>query len=136
MLDLAIAPERAGRLFQAAVTSVVVSTLLWLGVSSGLDAENPGASVSLLLAGAALFSGISASLGEHRLVGAVFNATRRSLGIVTVCALMASASLAMEVPSARPTSVWTVAAAVVCSLAAARLCWAAVRARGDSGRTV
>lgn len=134
-LDLAIAPERAGRLFQAAVTSVVVSTLLWLGVSSGLDAENPGASVSLLLAGAALFSGISASLGEHRLVGAVFNATRRWLGIVTICALMASASLAMEVPSARPTCVWTVAA-VVCALAAARLCWAAVRARGYSGRTV
>lgn len=132
-LDLAIAPERAGSLFQAAVTSVVVAVLLWLGVGSGLDAENPGASVSLLLAGAALFSGISASLGEHRLVGAVFNATRRWLGVVTVCALTASASLAMEVPSARPTLVWSVAA-VVCSVSAVRLCWAAIRARGYSGR--
>lgn len=132
-LHLTIAPERAGRLFQAAVTSLVVCALLWLGVGSGLDAGNPGASVSLLLAGAALFSGISASLGEHRLVGAVFNATRRWLGVVTVCALAASASLAMEVPSRRPVCLWFVVACV-CSVAAARLCWAAVRARGYSGR--
>lgn len=36
-----IAPERHGRTFHAAATSVVVALLLWLGVASGLDSENP-----------------------------------------------------------------------------------------------
>ena len=51
-----IAPERRGRTIQSAATSVVVASLLWLGVHSGLDAESPDAAVSLLLAGAALYS--------------------------------------------------------------------------------
>lgn len=122
-----VAPERRGATFQAAATSTVVTGLLWLGVASELDAEAPGAAVSLLLAGAALFSGIAAVQREHRLVTMVFSTARRGLAIVTLCALAASATLAMEFPSRHPVEVWRWAA-IVASLVALRLIWSAVRA--------
>ena len=127
-----LAPERTGRTAQAAGTSVVTAALIWLGVISRLDAENPGAAVSLLLAGAALFSGITAAQGEHRLVSAVFNGARRWLTVVTFAALAASATLAMEFPTRRPVGVWF-AAAIVCTLASARLVWSAIRAPAYTG---
>jgi hypothetical protein len=122
-----VSPERAGRTSQAATTSVIVAALLWLGVASGLDAKNPGAAISLLLAGAAVFTGFSAVQGEHRLVRRAFAASRRWLAVVTLAALTASASLAMEYPVAHPVAVWRVAA-IACSIAAVRLLWSAVRA--------
>jgi hypothetical protein len=122
-----IAPERRGRTVQAAATSLVVAALLWLGVHSGLDAQNPDAAVSLLLAGAALYSGVTASHGEHVLVTTLFSASRRWLGLVSLAALSASAALAMEVPNAHPTGVWR-AAAIACTIASGRLLWSAVRA--------
>lgn len=122
-----IAPERTGRTFQAAATSSVVAGLLWLGVVSGLDASNPGAAVSILLAGAALFSGLSAVQGEHRLLRRVFAASRRWLGVISLAALTGSASLAMELPSEHPVCVWKIAA-IISTFAAARLIWSAIRA--------
>jgi len=122
-----ITPERSGRAFQAAATSLIVGTLLWLGVISDLDAENPGPAVSILLAGAAVFSGVSAGRGEHKLVRLLFSGTRKGLGVVTVAALAGSASLALEYPTQRPVCVWW-GAATVCTLAALRLIWAAIRA--------
>jgi hypothetical protein len=124
---LQVAAERAGRSIQAASTSVIVAGLLWLGVCSGLDAKNPGAAVSTLLAGAALFTGLSAAQGEHRLVRTVFRSSRRWLAAVALVSLLASASLAMEYPRAEPVGLWCVCA-IVASLAAARLLWSAVRA--------
>ena len=124
-----IAPERRGRTVQAAATGAVVAALLWLGVYSGLDAENPDAAVSLLLAGAALYSGVTAGRGEHVLVTKIFSASRRWLGLVSLAALAASASLAMQVPDAHPTGVWRVAA-IACTIAFARLLWSAIRAPG------
>lgn len=91
--------------------------------------RNPGPAVSVLLAGAALFSGVAASRGEHRLVRAVFSGTRRWLAAIALAALAASSSLAMEMPDPHPLWVWRVAA-VVCSAAALRLSWAAIRAPG------
>jgi hypothetical protein len=122
-----VAPERAGRTTQAALTSLAVSALLWLGVASELDASSPDPAVSILLAGAALFSSLTAAQGEHRLLRRVFVASRRWLILVTFTALAASASLAMEIPDTRPVEAWVVAA-VMCSAAAARLGWAAIRA--------
>ena len=122
-----VATERRGKTFQAGATSVVISALLWLGVSSGLDARSPGAAVSLLLAGAALFSGVAAARGEHLLVTKLFSAARRWLGVVSLAALVASATLAMQIPSAHPTEVWRISA-IVCTAAAARLVWSAIRA--------
>ncbi|HEU5254065.1 MAG TPA: hypothetical protein VFU16_12150 [Solirubrobacterales bacterium] len=124
-----VAPERRGRTMQAAVTGIVVTVLLWLGVHSGLDAENPDAAVSLLLAGAALYSGITAGRGEHVLVSKLFSASRRWLGLVSLAALAASASLAMQVPNAQPIEVWWMAA-IASSIASARLLWSAIRAPG------
>jgi hypothetical protein len=123
-----IAPEGPGRLDQAATTSLLVSALLWLGVVSGLDADSPDAAVSLLLGGAALFSGVTAVSGEHRLVRMMFSATRRWLLVVTAAALAASASLAMEVPDESPLQVWW-AAAALCTIAGLRLVWSSIRAR-------
>jgi hypothetical protein len=122
-----IAPEATGKLAQASATSILVMTLLWLGVASGLDAKSPDAAVSILLGGAALFSGITAVSGEHRLVSTIFSATRRWLLGVTVAALLASASLAMGVPGTHPVMVWRLAA-IGCSVAALRLSWSWVRA--------
>jgi hypothetical protein len=122
-----VAPERAGKTFQAAATSVIIATLLWLGVGSGLDITNPGSAVSILLAGAALFSGIAAVQGEHVLAKKVFAAARRWLLLATFAALAGSATLAMEIPDEHPVSQWRIAA-VAATLASARLAWSAVRA--------
>lgn len=122
-----ISTERRGKTFQAAATSVVVAALLWLGVISGLDTGSPGPAVSLLLAGAALFSGVAAARAEHVLVTKLFSAPRRWLGIVSVAALAGSATLAMQVPNAHPTGAWQVAA-IACTLASCRLVWSAIQA--------
>jgi len=121
-----VAPERSGWTFPAAVTSAIIATLLWLGVASGLDARSPGPAVSILLAGAALFSGIGAIQGEHRLVKSVFSSPRRWLVLVTLAALAGSASLAMEFPNEHPVSIWCYAA-IASTAAAVRLGWSAVR---------
>lgn len=124
-----VAPERAGRASLAATTSLVVASLLWLGVVSGLDARTPGAAVSLLLAGAALFSGLTAAQGEHRIVRRVFAGSRHWLGVAALCALVASASLAMELPDREPVAIWRVCA-IISTVAAIRLIWSAIRAPG------
>lgn len=125
--EVEIVPERHGRSFRAAATGTVVSALLWLGVLSGLDTNNPGSAVSLLLAGAALFSGVSAVSGEHVLVKSLFAPSRRGLIIIGMMALIGSATLAMQVPDQHPTEVWWWAAAVS-SVVSGRLIWAAIRA--------
>jgi hypothetical protein len=122
-----IAPERAGRTLQSAATSLAVAALLWLGVRSGLDARNPGAAVSLLLAGAAAFSGFTATQGAHRIVRDVFWRPRLWLALVSLSALVASATLAMEYPREHPVWIWRWAA-IAASVAAARLVWSAIRA--------
>jgi hypothetical protein len=122
-----IAPERTGLTSQAAVTSIIVAALLWAGFLSGLDPTTPGAAVSLIVGAAALFSGVTATRGEHRLVKRVFFPARAWLTIVTVAGLAASTSLALEIPDKDPTEVW-VWAAVVASIAAIQRLWAAIRA--------
>ena len=111
----------------AALTAAAVAALLWLGRLSGLDASAPGAAVSLLLAGGAVVSGFAANTGHHIIVNKILRGRRRALMVVTVTALAASASLAMEIPDSRPLEVWLVAA-IICSAAALRLGWSAVRA--------
>ena len=122
-----VAPERGGRPIQAAAAGVAVTFLLWLGVASGLQTDNPGPAVSLLLAGAALYSGAFAVRGKHVLVRRLFSASRRWLSVVASTALVASATLAMEFPEAHPVCVWWLAA-IACTLASLRLVWSAIRA--------
>lgn len=124
-----IVPERHGRTFQAAATSVIVTTLLWLGYASGLDTKSPGSAVSLLLAGAALFSGVTAVRGEHVLVKGLFAPSRRGLILVGLAALVSSATLAMQIPDSHPTEIW-LWSAVLCSIITARFSWSAIRAPG------
>jgi hypothetical protein len=128
-----IAPERRGRMIEAAFTGAIVSALIWLGVISGLDFKNPdaaGASASIVLAGAALYSGITAARGEPSLVSQVFSTSRLLLATISLCALAASATLAMEVPDAKPTAVWLIAA-ILASVPAVWLVWSALRAPGN-----
>ncbi len=122
-----IVSEREGQATRAALTALAVSVLLWLGWLSGLDAEAPAAAVSLLLAGGAVVSGFAVVTGYHIIVDKILRSRRRALVLVVVCALAASASLAMELPTSRPLGIW-LAAAILCSLATVRLGWSAVRA--------
>jgi len=122
-----IVSEREGQATRAALTALAISVLLWLGWLSDLDASAPGAAVSLLLAGGAVVSGFAAAAGYHIIVDKILRNRRRALVLVAVCALTASASLAMEVPDERPLEVW-LPAAILCSVATARLGWSAIRA--------
>lgn len=122
-----IVSEREGQATRAALTALAVSALLWLGYLSGLDARAPAAAVSLLLAGGAVVSGFAVVTSYHLIVDKILRSRRRALVLVAVCALAASASLAMEIPSSRPLGVW-LAAAILCTLATLRLGWSAVRA--------
>lgn len=118
--------ERSGQAAQSAITSCIAAGLLWLGVASGLDTTNPGAAVSIVLAGAALYSGFTAASGQHKLVRMIFASRRRWLLVTTAAALAGSATLALEYPCASPVDVWKIAA-VVATVAALRLSWSAVR---------
>lgn len=122
-----IVSEREGGAARAALTAFAVGGLIWLGWWSGLDASQPGAAVSLLLAGGAVVSGFAAATGRHIIVNKILRGRRRTLTVVALCALTASATLAMEIPSNSPRQVWLVAA-VVCTIAALRLGWSAIRA--------
>lgn len=124
---LEVSAQRAGRPLQTAALSLLVCALLWLGVRSGLDSHNPGSAVSMLLAGVALFTALTAVQGEHRIVRAIFAASRFWLVVVTLAALIASATLALEYPRTEPVWVWRWCA-IACSVATARLLWSAVRA--------
>lgn len=125
--EIVLVAERSGPVIQAAITSGVAATLLWLGVITELDIENPGAVVSILLAGTALYSGVSAASGDHRLVRTVFRTRRWMLALASFAALAGSAALAFEIPCERPVAVWWVAA-VAASIAAGRLWLTALRA--------
>ena len=85
--------------------------------------------MSILLAGAAIFSGVAASEGKHRLVKNMFSASRRWLVLVTLAALAGSASLAMQIPDEHPVAIWRVAA-IASTIACVRLAWSAFRAPG------
>ena len=123
-----IVSEREGQATRAALTALAVSALLWLGWLSGLDASAPGAAVSLLLAGGAVVSGFAAvdRLPHHRRqdpaqppAGVGPRGRVRAHGIRVARAWRS------------PTTVrWRsgCAAAILCSLATARLGWSAVRA--------
>lgn len=124
-----VCPERAGFSTRAAVIAVAVCGMLFAGVASDLDISSPGRVISLVLAGAALFSGLTAESGEHRLVRTVFRANRVWRGWVAAAALVASVCLTLGIPSEQPVCVWVVAA-VVSAVAAARLAWSWARAAG------
>ncbi len=126
---LEIASERRGRPVLSAMTAAIVAALLWAGVISRLYARNPGAAISLILALAAIYAGLVAVRPEPRLVQRIFGVSRRWLAIIALAAIVASASLALELPSARPVCIWT-ACAVIATLAALRLAWSAIRAPG------
>jgi hypothetical protein len=122
-----IVGERAGHKYAAAVMSTTVAALLWLGVASGLPVSSSGPDVAIVVAGAALFTGFSASQGEHRLVKRMFAASRRWLTVVAMVALFASALFALGVPDDHPVPEWRIAAIIV-TVASCRLSWSAVRA--------
>jgi hypothetical protein len=122
-----VVSKREGGASRAALTATTVAALLWAGWLSGLDATAPGAAVSLLLAGGAIVSGFAAATGRHAIVNKLLRSRRRLLMVVVLCALVASASLAMQMPSRHPLGVW-LTSAIACSAAALRLGWSTLRA--------
>ena len=122
-----VAASRGGRTFSAALTGGTVSVLLWLGVHSGLPTADSPSAVAIITAGAALFTGVAAIEGAHRLVKHMFAASRRWLALISFVALVASALYALGIPGSSPVDEWRVAA-IITTVASARLGWSALRA--------
>jgi hypothetical protein len=121
-----VAASRGGRTFSAALTAGTIAVLLWLGVHSGLPTADSTSAVAIITAGAALFSGVAAIEGAHKLVKHMFAAPRRWLALVSFVALIASALYALGIPSASPVDEWRVAA-IITTVASVRLGWSALR---------
>lgn len=95
VLITAIHAERSGTPSVAVATSFVTTVTLGLGITLGnLDSQTAGSSSAVVLAGSALFAGIVAQRGEHKLVRDVFIGARLMLVLVALSALAAAASIA------------------------------------------
>lgn len=124
-----IIPERAGMISQGLLLGLATTTVLVIGVLSGLDSESPDATVSVLLAGFALFSGMTALRGKHVMVVKAFSKPRRWITSIGIAALVGSISLALEFPNDHPAVVWSVSAAAS-AIATGRLALSTWRAAG------
>ena len=99
------------------VTSWVIawaSGLLLLGgvVLGDLDPERADSAVTVLLAASAVFAGVIARSGEHRMVQALFAGPRLLLAITALSALCAAGSLAFGLSSRTVDTIWWVTAAI------------------------
>lgn len=124
-----IIPERAGLIFQGFMLGIATTIILTLGALSGLDPGSPDATVSVLLAGFALFSGATAIRGKHVMVKRAFARSRRWIAVIGVAALAGSLSLALEFPNESPSLVWGISA-IVSAIATLRLALSTWRAAG------
>lgn len=109
---LELIPERAGHVTQALGLGVLVTATLAGGSFFGLDVGAAESAVSILLAGAAFFSGLSASSGDHVLVRQVFSGSRRATVVVALAAMLGSLTLVIDFPSRMEVSMWGGGAAV------------------------
>jgi len=96
-----------------------ITGLLLLGgaVVGDLDPGRADSAVAVLLAASAVFVGVIARSGEHRMVQALFAGPRLLLAVTAVSALVAGASLAYNMPSSTVCSIWLVAAVVSLTVA-------------------
>ena len=95
VLITAIHAERSGTPSVAVAISFVTAVTLGLGITLGnLNSQTAGSSSAVVLAGSALFAGIVAQRGEHKLVRDVFVGARLMLLLVALSALAAAASIA------------------------------------------
>ena len=111
VLVFAVRPERAGFPTIACLVAWVTATFLIVGAWPGhLDPNRADAAVSLLLAGSALFAGVVASSGEHRLVQTQFSLPRVTLAASALVGLGAASALAFALPSCTIAFVWKLGA--------------------------
>jgi len=97
ILVFGVSPERSGFPTVAAATAWVTALVLAVGAWLGnLNTETaPGAALSLLLAGSALFAGAVARSGEHRLVRTLFFVPRVALVVSATAGLSSGAVLVL-----------------------------------------
>jgi len=111
VLVFAVRPERAGFPTIACLVAWVTAAFLVIGAWPGdLDPDRADAAVSLLLAGSALFAGVVASSGEHRLVQTQFSLPRVTLAGSALVGLGAAAALAFALPICTIAIVWKLGA--------------------------
>lgn len=111
VLVFAVRPERVGFPTIACLVAWVTAAFLIVGAWPGhLDPNRADAAVSLLLAGSALFAGVAASSGEHRLVQTQFSLPRLALAASALIGLGAASALAFALPSCTIAFVWRLGA--------------------------
>lgn len=95
---LEIIPERFGQVFQGLGLGILVTLTLTCGLLFGIGENASDSAVSILLTGAALFSGLSASSGNHVLVRQVFSGTRWATVLVALAAVLGSLTFSIDFP--------------------------------------
>lgn len=117
-LLFALRAERTSFPVVGCAVAWITSGLLLGGVLAGeLSQRQADPAVSVLLAASAVFAGVIARSGEHRMVQNLFAGPRLLLALTALSALLAAGALAYGVSSTAVDTIWTVAAAI--SLAAA-----------------
>jgi hypothetical protein len=112
VLVTAISAERSGTPTVAASIALVTALVLTLGAAVGdLATATAGSSSAVVLAGSALFAGVVARGGEHRLVRDVFLGARLMLVVVALAALAAAASIAFGASGGVRDAIWLAGAA-------------------------
>ncbi|HMT06311.1 MAG: hypothetical protein KDB48_05270 [Solirubrobacterales bacterium] len=120
-------PERSGQIVQRFSIGLLVTATLLLGSFVGFDQGTSDAAVSILLVGAALFSGVSASAGRHILVTKVFTGARKATMLVAIAAVIGALSLTLDLSAATRSNIW-LAGGTLALMATARLALATIRA--------
>jgi hypothetical protein len=113
-LVFAVRLERPGFPFVAAAIAWATALILIVGARFGdlSPSASPGAPLSLLLAGSALFAGAVARSGEHRLVRVLFFGPRIVLVLNALAGLVAGAVLALGFCNQVVSTTWNAAAVI------------------------
>lgn len=120
-------PERSGQISQGLAVGAVVTTVLLTGSLVGTAEDVSDAAVSILLVGAAIFSGVNAPFGKHFLVNKIFTGTRLATLGVGVAAVAGALSLILDLSSDVKFWIWFLAG-LVALIATLRLILASARA--------
>lgn len=106
---------------RALITAIVVAGTLVTGWATTLAALNPAPAVSIILAGTALFAGMSAQ-GQPPLAQITSRLRHQLLVVVSLVALACAVLLVFSTPESRPVTAWLVGSIVAGMIGLRFLC--------------
>ncbi len=106
---------------RALITAVVVAGTLFAGWATTLDALNPAPAVSIILAGTALFAGMSAQ-GQPPLAQITSRLRHQLLVVLSLIALTCAVLLVFSTPETRPVTAWLVGSIASAAIGVRLLC--------------